>query len=136
MPTPAIEANCLLTPEGALNRTTGSDVMTFDLFNTGSLDRSGTKIILITVVTFGSSNAAAVNFALKPVNFAFSGTLQETLNTTSLVVQFVLVPEPGFVQLMDRNLRVGEPTSCVLRSDRSKLLPLGSPPVIDPNGIQ
>ena len=61
------------------------------------LDLTGTQTYSITVATFGSSNATATNFSVNPVNFAFAGTSVVTVNATSLVVQFVPVPEPGWV---------------------------------------
>jgi fibronectin-binding autotransporter adhesin len=95
--TPATAVNSRITTSLAFNRTTGSDVMTLDLFNAGTLDLSGTQNYSITVAQFGSTNAAASNFALNPVNFTFAGTPLVTVNGASLVVQFTPVPEPGVV---------------------------------------
>lgn len=94
--TPASVVNSRVTTAFAFNRTTGTDVLTLDLVNDGTLNLSGTQTYSITVATFGSSNAAAANFALNSVNFAFSGTPLVTVSGASVVVQFSPVPEPGW----------------------------------------
>jgi hypothetical protein len=94
--TPAAAVNSRVATAAGFNRTAAADGLTVDLVNAGTLDLTGTQTYAITVATFGSTNAAATNFAVNPVNFAFAGTPVVTVNATSLVVQFVPVPEPGW----------------------------------------
>ncbi len=94
---PGGRGNQRVTTPFAFNRRTGSDMLTFDLFNTGMLGLSGTRTYSITVATFGSSKAAASNFTVKLVNFAFNSTPLVSLTGTTLVVQFTRVQEPGYI---------------------------------------